>query len=241
MFAESDKSRLVIAATQAVIIHRLMDTVVEFRSKFPTTKLRLLNASAEQSETLVSEGETDFAFSTRRPDRPELNYILWKRSRIVAVVPPGHALAKAKTIKLIELASEPLILLEPDMRGDRELIDGTMHRVGLTKPNIALETSNSEIITSYVEAGLGVGLIAETSMMKNRRKLVAVPVSDIPDKSEVGLLVRAGQYLPHRSREFLSMLDPIFAAWLKEYDAAEQKPEEPAPEPRKSRKEDASK
>jgi len=241
MFAESDRSRLVIASTQAVIIHRLMDTVVEFRNKFPATRLRLLNASAEQAETLVSEGETDFAFSTRRPDRPELTYVLWKKSRIVAIMPPTHPMAKSKGLKLIELAAEPLVLLEPDMRGDRELIDSTMNRVGLTKPNIALESSNSEIIASYVEAGLGVGLIAETSMIKNRRKLVSVPVLDVPDKSEVGLLVRSGQYLPHRSREFLAMLDPIFAEWLKEYDASEQRPEEPGPEPRAPRKENPKK
>jgi DNA-binding transcriptional LysR family regulator len=237
MFAESDKSRLTIAATQAVIIHRLLDTVAEFRKKFPTTRLRMLNASAEQAEALVLEGETDFAFSTRKPDRAELTYILWKKSRMVALVPPQHALSRQKALKLTDLTGEPLILLEPDLRGDRDLIDTSMHRAGLSKPNIALEVSNSEIISAYVESGLGVGIIAETSMEKQRRKVVAIPILDIPEKSEVGLLVRTGQYLPHRTREFLTMLDPIFGEWLKEHDIQESRQEEEEPEPKKRRKE----
>jgi DNA-binding transcriptional LysR family regulator len=180
----------------------------------------------------VSQGEVDLAFSTRKPERPDLTYVLWKRSRIVAIVPVGHALAKHKQLKLTEMTEEPLVLLEPDNRGDRDLIETSFHRAGVHRLNVALECSNSEIIAAYVESGLGIGLIAETSMAKQRRKVVAIPVPEIPERSEVGLLVRAGQFLPHRSREFIRLLDPVFHPWLQEYDQNMNKNESEEDKPR---------
>jgi hypothetical protein len=40
-------------------------------------------------------------------------------------------------------------------------------------------------------------------------------------KTEVGLLVRQGQYMPQRVQEFLRMLDPLFGRWLEERQPAE--------------------
>ena len=55
--------------------------------------------------------------------------------------------------------------------------------------------------------------------MQHHRQLEIVPLGRQIGKTEVGLLVREGQYLPLRVREFLSHVDPIFKDWLSERDA----------------------
>jgi hypothetical protein len=55
-------------------------------------------------------------------------------------------------------------------------------------------------------------------MGRQRRAVESVLVRDLNGRSEVGLLVRSGQYLPRRTRDFLSLLDPLFVEWLRERD-----------------------
>ncbi len=219
MFFDGKGGNVTFAATQTVLIHRLVDPIKLYRQKNPTVSLTALNAPAEVVETMVGEGTIDFGISTRRPDVPELEYVLWKKSRMVMIAPPGHPLAKRREISMKDLENEPLILLEPDVRGDRDLVDEALGRAGIKKPNIVMETSNSEVISAYVEAGVGVGIVAETATLRQRRRLVAVEIKDLVKKSEVGLLVREGQYLPPRVRNFIALLDPIFEEWLKTKEA----------------------
>ncbi len=218
MFLESGGGWLTIATTQAIALHRLLDPLTRFRSECPNIRIRLFNANAEEMETLVGEGRVDFGLSTRPPEQPELEWVLWKRSNLVLVTPHGHPLARLKAPSLAEVARYPLVLLEPELHGDRELVDEGLRQAGVKRPNIVMETSNSEIIAAYVEAGLGVGVIAETTVLKRRRNLEVVALGSQLGKTEAGLLVREGQYIPARMRQFLAGLDPMFSDWLKERD-----------------------
>jgi DNA-binding transcriptional LysR family regulator len=62
-------------------------------------------------------------------------------------------------IDLTQLATCPLITYDPSFTG-RTRIDRTFARAGVT-PNIVLTAVDSDVIKTYVELGLGVGIIAE--------------------------------------------------------------------------------
>src|SRR5690606_7604122 len=120
----------------------------------------------------------DFGLSTRPPEQSDLEYVLWKRSRLVCVVPDTHPLAARSKVSLQEIVAFPLMLLEPEIRGDRELVEDAIRQLGIKNANIILEAGNSEILLSFVEAGLGITIIAETSMIQQRRRLKAVEIAD---------------------------------------------------------------
>jgi len=232
MFLESDRGWLTFATTQAVLIHRMVDAIAAFHARRPQVRVRVVNATAAEMEAMVAEGRIDFGISTRRPELSELDYVLWKRTPMVLITPAGHPLASRQGVTLTEIADYPLVLLEPEIRGDRELVDEAFRRAGVRQPNVVLETSNSEIITAYVEAGIGVSIVAETSVLRLRRKVDVVPLGDQVGKTEVGLLVREGQYLPARVREFLAQLDPKLRDWLAERDtrlASDTEEKDPRP------------
>lgn len=227
LFLETRHSILTFGTTQAVIIHRLIPTIGEFRKGNPQVRLRILNLSDEALETDVLSGKLDFAFAVRTPDSSDLEYVLWKRSRLVLITPKNHPLGKRSEIQLRDLVTEPLIVLNPDVRGDRDTINRAFLRAGEAQPNIVIEASNSEIIAAMVEAGLGLGITSATSMTNQPRALCSVPVVDLTSESEVGLLIRRGQYLNMHTRKFLSMLDPFFEKWVSEHA---EMPEDEDPE-----------
>lgn len=225
MFLDSGGGILTLASTQAVLIHRIHDAIMAYREKFPDVRIRAYNAPAEIVEQMVGDGTIDFGLSTRKPEKPELEYIPWKQSRMVLITPVGHPLSGHKEVRLAEIAPHPLVLLEPEARGDRDLIDDAFARIGIRQLNVVMETSNSEIIASYVEAGVGLSIVAETTTLRQMRRISKVPVKDLTRRSETGLLVREGQYLPARVRGFISLLDPVFNDWLKAREEQFRKPE----------------
>jgi len=223
MFLESQRGQLTIASTQAVILHRLLDPVREFLARHPRVRLRVINAPAQEMEAMVAEGRVDFAISTRPPEAAELEYVLWRRTPMALITPVGHPLTRIREPQLKDIVDFPLILLEPEIRGDRELVDEAFRQAGIHQINLVLECSNSEIIKCYVEAGLGVSVIAETSTQPLRRKIEVIPLGRQVGKTEVGLLLRQGQYLTLAAREFIQRIDPDLAARV----AAPEKREAP--------------
>lgn len=214
LFLDSGDKTLTFATTQAVIIHRLIPAISNFRQSHPTARMRILNLGDEAIESQLLSGQLDFAFAVRSPDSPELEYILWRRSRLALVTPRNHPLGNRSSVTLKDFVKEPLVVLNPDVRGDRDTLNRAFLRAGESKPNIVMETSNSEIIAAMVEAGIGLGIMSDISMSNQPRAVSAVPISDLKSESEVGLLIRKGQYLNWHTREFLSTLDPFFKKWI---------------------------
>ncbi|MEO8376467.1 MAG: LysR family transcriptional regulator [Candidatus Sumerlaeota bacterium] len=218
MFLEKPSGNLTFAATQAVIINRLHDTIMEYYKRFPRVRIHAINADAAQMETLVATGKVDFAITTRPPAEPELDYLFWKRSSLVLVTPVGHPLTKLEKPRLTDIAQYPMITLDRDLRSDREMIDEAFRREGVVNREIALQASDSVTILSYVEAGMGVTIISETNLIRTTRKVVSKKIASKIGESEVGLLLREDQYLPSRVRDFLILLDKSFGRVLKERD-----------------------
>jgi DNA-binding transcriptional LysR family regulator len=223
MFLETRRGTITFCATQAVLIHRLLEPIKSFKATHPKVTIRAFNAPAVQIEENVAGGRIDFGFSTRPPEDPELEYILWRRSNMVLVTPLQHPLAGKKEVKLEDAVDYPLILLEPEIHGDRELVDEAFRNADIKRPNIIMETSNSEIILAFVEAGMGISIIAETAVLKTPRNVKVMKLGSQIGKSEVGLLIREGQYLPLYMKEFLCNVDKKFEQWLSERDARNAK------------------
>jgi len=212
MFSESKKNELIFAATELVILHRLVDPITKFLKSNPKAKLEVRSAGPVDIEKQVLNGQIDFGFATHSPsdNEKDLEYFLWKKSNFVALTPKDHPLAKMKSVSLEQLADHPLILLTHDLsqRDDRAAIDMAFRRQKLTnKRNIIMETTNSEIISCYVEAGIGVGITADTVLNHSHRKLAKLEIEPSMGTSEVGVLLRKGKLITKIMKAFFAELD----------------------------------
>ena len=99
--------------------------------------------------------------SERLSNDPTLVAFPWFRWHHSLLVPKDHPLTQVTPLTLDAIARWPLITYRQGITG-RSRIDEAFNRKGLM-PDIVLSAQDSDVIKTYVELGLGVGLVAEQS------------------------------------------------------------------------------
>ena len=156
----------------------------------------------------VMHGRADIGIATEAlADYGELITLPIYQWSHIAIVPRGHALDGAATLTLEQLAAHPLITYDVAYSG-RSRIDAAFERRDLT-PQIVLEAVDSDVIKTYVELGLGVGLVAEMAYDPKRdTHLHAIPVGPLFGANITRVGVRQGAYLRDFAVKFLHLLSP---------------------------------
>ena len=125
----------------------------------------------------------------------------------VLVAPPEHALFKAKVLTLDEIAAYPLITYDGAFAG-RAKIDQAFALRGL-KPDVLLEAIDADVIKTYVELGLGVGIIAGMAYDAERDPgLRAVSVGHLFGSNVSRVALKQGAYLRSYVYTFIELLAP---------------------------------
>ena len=75
------------------------------------------------------------------------------------LVPKGHPLAKVRPLTLEALARYPIVTYDFSFTG-RSQINAAFAAKGL-EPNVVLTALDSDVIKTYVELGMGVGIVAQ--------------------------------------------------------------------------------
>ncbi|MDE2421790.1 MAG: CysB family HTH-type transcriptional regulator [Gammaproteobacteria bacterium] len=187
-FTATDEGELIIATTHTQACYVLPPIVARFKQAFPKVHLVLQQASPVEIAELVAHGEADIGIATESltnyAQLASFPYYNWQHSLIV---PHGHALTKQQTITLSDLAKWPLITYHGGFTG-RSKIDDTFKQANLT-PDIVMSALDADVIKTYIELGMGVGIVAsiafdperdrrlqqiETSLFGNNTTLIAV-------------------------------------------------------------------
>ena len=166
-FADQDSGALTIATTGTQARYSLPPVVQRFRKQYPGVHLSLLQGTPTQIAEMVCEGRADIAIATEALDHdPDLLARPGYTWHHCAIVPNGHALSKVGRLTLEELAKYPLITYSPAFSG-RSHIDEAFAASGL-QPDIVLTALDSDVIKTYAELGMGVGIVAAMAFDRKR-------------------------------------------------------------------------
>jgi LysR family cys regulon transcriptional activator len=159
---------LSVAATHSQARYALPHVVRDFREKFPKVTLHLHQGSPKQIAEMLISGEADIGVATEAlahyPQLVTLPCYRWTHS---IVVPPKHPLlAHTEPVTLQQLAHYPLITYNQGFTG-RSHIDDAFEREGL-HPDVVLTAMDADVIKTYVELGMGVGIIASIALDAER-------------------------------------------------------------------------
>lgn len=229
-FARAGSGALTIAATHSQARYALPAAVRDFRASHPQVQLHLHQGSPQQVARLLLDGEADIGIATEALDQHgELVALPCYRWTHCAVVPPGHALAAdadaGKPLTLQRLAQFPLITYEAGYTG-RAHIDQAFTKAGLA-PEVVLVAMDADVIKTYVELGLGVGIVAAIAYDDERdRHLRAVDARHLFAANTTRLALKRGSYLRDYVYDFIA----TFAAPLTR-PVVEQALAEPAEPP----------
>lgn len=218
-FAQADRGRLRIAATHSQARYALPPAVRDFRAHHPDVSLHLQQGSPQQIARLLLDGEADVGIATEAlAHYPELVALPCYRWTHAVVVPPAHPLLDGP-LTLARLACFPIVTYEPGYTG-RSHIDEAFAAAGL-QPQIVLSAMDADVIKTYVELGLGVGIVAAIAFDEERdRHLRAVDARHLFADNMTRLAVRRGAYL----RDYVYAFIQTFASPLTRtvVDAARQ-------------------
>jgi len=208
-FHGSETGKLVIATTHSQARYALPETVMAFKRKFPGVQLTLQQTFPEHIAELVLAGRADIGIATEALDRfPGLAPLPGYEWGHIAIAPKGHPLAAVKgPVGLADLAEYPLVTYDTAFTG-RSHIDEAFAMQSLN-PEIVLTAMDADVIKTYVELGLGVGIVASTAIdMARDHGLVALDTGHLFARNMTKVALRKGVYLRGYVYAFLELFAP---------------------------------
>lgn len=207
-FSNDAAGTLTLAATHTQARYALPKAVAAFKRRYPKVSLHIHQGNPTQICEQVLAGEADMAVATEMIDTyPELVSLpVYQWNRCV-VVPPKHPLLKAGALTLERIAEYPIVTYDFSF-ANRSLVQKAFENRGLA-PNVVLSAQDSDVIKTYVELGLGVGILASMAFDEKRdRGLRALDASHLFESSTTRLGVKRGAYLRRYAYEFIELFAP---------------------------------
>lgn len=207
-FAAQDSGSFTIATTHTQARYALPSVVQNFMQTHPKVRLSLLQGNPKQVADMVLRDQADMAIATETIAEVDglisIPFYQWEH---VVVVPKDHPLLKIAALSLDELANYPLITYDSAFAG-RNKIDQAF-ALRQIKPEILLEAIDADVIKTYVELGMGIGLIAGMAFDAARDKnLQAIPVGNLFGMNTSHIALKQGAYLRSYVYSFIELLVP---------------------------------
>ena len=109
---------------------------------------------------MVVDGDAEMVIATEAvPHSKELVALPCYQWNRCALTLPDHPLLDKKRVKLSDVAEHPILTYDFAFAG-RTLVSETFENAKL-EPNIVFTALDSDVIKTYVELGLGIGLVAK--------------------------------------------------------------------------------
>lgn len=173
-FHAEEVGQLSIAATHSQARYALPAVVKDFRDRFPRVSLHLHQGSPKQVAQMLLNGEADIGVATEAlADYAQLVTLPCYRWTHSVVVPAGHALQlQGSPVTLEQLSRYPIITYEAGYTG-RSHIDDAFAAQGL-HPDVVLTAMDADVIKTYVELGMGVGIVASVALDAERDRHLGI-------------------------------------------------------------------
>lgn len=209
-FKSEDTGTLAIATTHTQARYVLPPVLKRFAERFPKVRLLLHQGNPAQVADQTQRSDVDVGIATEAladyPGLVSLPCYTWNRC---VLVPKGHPLAKVRPLTLEALARYPIVTYDFSFTG-RSQINAAFAAKGI-EPNVVLTALDSDVIKTYVELGLGVGIVAQMAHDPARDgQFDKIEAAHLFAASTTRLALRRGVYLRGFVYEFISLFAPQF-------------------------------
>jgi LysR family cys regulon transcriptional activator len=207
-FASRETGNLVIATTHTQARYALPEVIKQFKTEHPKVHLVLHQGSPREIADLLTTGDADIAIATewlsKVPEIVAFPYYTWHHA---VIVPRGHPLTRLENITLADVAEYPIVTYHEGFTG-RSNIDRCFNEAGLV-PDTVLSAIDADVIKTYVDIGLGIGIIASMAYHPERDgNLVRLDVPRLFVPNTTRLAIRRGVYLRSYAYALIEKLIP---------------------------------
>lgn len=158
---ETRDGKVTIEAIPALPQYGITDIIARFQEAYPNFRVSVVKNAMASSDMDLRSGLCDFAFIRRPMNHPPEDDLVQlpfcERDDMVAVLPLGHPLADADSVRLEQLREETFISLEEESMLYQMLVS-SCQRVGFS-PLIAFTCHQSGSILDLISKNAGVALL----------------------------------------------------------------------------------
>lgn len=201
-----NQGRLTIATTHTQARYALPAVIAQFRVRYPDVRLSLLQGAPTQIAQMVLSGQADIAVATEAIAITEgLTATPCYEWQHKILLPKNHPLSR-EPLTVATLAAYPIVTYEPAFSG-RGKIDAAFAAAHVV-PDIVLEAIDADVIRTYVEIGLGVGILAGMALdkMPADGDLIAIDAGVLFGSNTTFAAMRTDRYVREYERVFIELL-----------------------------------
>jgi LysR family cys regulon transcriptional activator len=199
---------MVIATTHTQARYVLPKVIPVFLKRFPKVSLFIHQGNPMQVAAEVASGRADLGIATEYldgvPELVTLPLYAWNR---VVVAQKGHPILDKRKLGLADIAAYPLVSYDISMTG-RGAVNQAFADQGLA-PTFVLSAMDSDVIKTYVELGIGIGLLAEMAFdPKQDTKLGAISAKHLFTESVTKIALKRNAFLRAYTYALIELLAP---------------------------------
>ncbi|MFC5737335.1 LysR family transcriptional regulator [Rhodobacter sp. 140A] len=175
-----------------------------YRQRYPGVEVQLTEHGSDRLEESLRAGEIDFA-GALLPTSEDFEVQLVRREPLVALLPPGHPLARRRRIALAELRETPFIMFESGFALHRVILDAC--RRAELEPKVVAVSSQIDFMVKLVAAGMGTTFLPRMIALQRAGKAVrCVPLSEPGTDWVMAMVWRRGAYLSAAAQAWLDLV-----------------------------------
>jgi LysR family cys regulon transcriptional activator len=207
-FGNEDTGALTLATTPTQARYALPPVVQQFMKRHPRVRMSLREGSPEQIIEMVTAGGVDIGIVTESyPEQPNLVLLPCYQWNRAVFTPVDHPLLKEKPLTLEAIARYPVVTYDFAFNGDSPIRKAFDARN--LKPNVALTAVDADVIKSYVELGVGVGILAKMAYDPARDSaLRLLDAAHLFEASTTRIAIRRNAYLRRYVYDFVELFAP---------------------------------
>jgi len=207
-FASRETGHFVVATTHTQARYALPGIIKWFKADYPRVHLALHQGSPREIADMLTSGAADVGIATEgleaSPEIATFPFYSWHHAVIVR---KDHPLLQAGELTLEAIGEYPIITYHEGFTG-RAQVDKAFAEAGIV-PDIVLSAIDADVIKTYVDLDLGVGIIASMAYDADKdRNLTLLPVPDLFPSNTTRLAVRRGTYLRSYAYAFIEKVCP---------------------------------
>lgn len=204
-FSQSEHGQLTIATTHTQARYALPPVVSAFKKAFPKVHLALHQGSPQETAQMLLEGRADLGIATESlrhfPELVTFPFYSWHHA---VIAPENHPLTQQDPLTLEAVAEYPIVTYHTGFTG-RKAIDEAFAEQSLA-PDVVMSALDADVIKTYVELGLGVGIIASMAYHPDKDSgLRLLDSSHLFRQNTTRIAIRQGHYLRDYAYHFLQL------------------------------------
>jgi DNA-binding transcriptional LysR family regulator len=192
--AATRMGEVTVACVPSTVYYAVSGVVQRFRAEYPRTRVKILDAGANEVLAAVVRGDADFGLNFIGSQESGIEFATLVEERFVAACRRDHPLAGRRRVAWADLAAHDVVAVAQSS-GNRLLLDQALAGLDL-KLRTVCEAQHVTAMLGLVEAGLGVAAVPAMAMPgADHPQLVSIPLDTPVVTRRMGLIRRTGRPL----------------------------------------------